>query len=424
MKVDWNSKYTTISTYTIITFTICVLIVALVLRFSQVASFLSSCISAASPIVWGCVIAYLLNPIMQFCEKWLKKLIEKKKPYPRLCRGLATAAAIIVGLAVIAALIAVLVPQVIESILNIFNNIPSYMSNIQSFVSGVNSRLPEYPDVVAWINTTMEQLQDTLTDTINNILPKLGEWAVKLRDGAIGLIGGLKDFLIGFIIAVYLLIDKEKFITGTKKLTIAVFPKSASREILSLSRRINRSMSGFISGKIVDSIIIGMICFICMTVMQMDYSVLISTIIGVTNVIPFFGPFIGARPSTFLLRISTPSQCIPFIIMILVLQQFDGNILGPYILGDSTGLPSFWTVFAILFGGSMFGFAGMLLGVPVFAVIYAVVKEIIESLLIKKGLPVDDSYYAPVPPEERHRIIKINLDFFKKKKGGNKNDNK
>lgn len=403
MKIDWNSKYTTVSVYTVITFAVCLLMVAIFTHFTLISGFISMCVKALSPIIWGAVIAYLLNPVMKRCERWCKAVFDRKKPHPRLNRGISTAASIIFGLAVISALIAIIVPQVLESIVNIFNNIPSYMKNIENYVNELNSKLSEFPDAVVFINSVLDQMQEYFTDAANNLLPKVGDWAIKLRDGALGFITALKDFLIGFIVAVYFLLDKEKFIIGAKKLMSALFPKSAASEILSLSRRTNESLSGFISGKLIDSFIIGVICFISMTIMKMDYAVLISTIIGITNVIPFFGPFIGAIPSAFLLLVSSPAKFFPFVIMIIVLQQFDGNILGPYILGDSTGLPAFWVMFAILFGSALFGFAGMLLGVPIFAVIYAIVQEITEKLLIKRGLPLDDENYEPVPmPPKRH----------------------
>lgn len=401
MKIDWNSKYTTISAYTVITFAICLAMVLFVVCFSSITGVLAAAVNTLSSFVWGFVIAFLLNPVMLWIEKLMKKLLEKKKPHPKFCRFISTFVAIIFGIAVISALIAIIVPQVLESIMTIFSNAQNYINNIYNWI---NTTLAEYPDVANYLNDQLDSIENTILTAVNSLIPKVGDWAVKLKDGAVGFAVGLKDFVIGFIVAVYLLLDKEKFIAQAKKLITAVFPERVAYEIKRISTKINISLNGFITGKILDSFIIGMICFVLMTIFKMEFPVLISTIIGVTNIIPFFGPFIGAIPSALLLLISEPSQTLPFIVMIFALQQFDGNILGPHILGDSTGLPAFWVMFAIFLGGGLFGFAGMILGVPIFAVIFALIQEIIESLLAKKGLPTDTDAYLPEPPAHRKSI--------------------
>ncbi|MCM1525115.1 MAG: AI-2E family transporter [Ruminococcus sp.] len=399
MKVNWNSKYTTVSVYTVITFAICLAMVLVVAKFSAIAGAFGTAVSTISAVIWGFIIAYLLNPVMMWVERISKKLFERKKPHPRLCRGISTAFAIIFGIAVICALIAIVVPQVIDSILQIFNNAQNYMNNVYAWV---NTTLAEYPEILDYLNSQLDSIRSAVISAVNNLIPRVGDWAVRVKDGAVGLAIGLKDFIIGFIVAVYLLNDKEKFLAQAKKMTTAVFPEKLCREVLRIVDKTNKSFSGFISGKLLDSFIIGMICFIAMTLMKMEFSVLISTIVGVTNIIPFFGPFIGAIPSALLLLISAPEQTLKFIIMVIILQQFDGNILGPFILGDSTGLPAFWVMFAIFLGGGLFGFAGMLLGVPVFAVIYALAQEITESLLRRKGLSTatEDYYLKPAAVKE------------------------
>lgn len=394
MKVDWNSKYTTVSVYTIITFAVCLALVIIVEKFSVITGALGAVMDTITAIVWGFVIAYLLNPVMMAVERGLKKMLEKKKSHPKLCRFISTFTAIIFGIAVICALVAIIVPQVLDSIMNIFNNAQNYMNNIYQWV---NTTLAEYPEIVSYLNTQLNDIQSSVLSAVNNLIPKVGDWAIKLKDGAVGLLVGLKDFIIGFIVAVYFLLDKEKFLAQSKKLITAFLPDKVCRELFRIFDKTNRSLNGFIIGKILDSFIIGMICFVVMTIMKLEYSVLISVIVGVTNIIPFFGPFIGAIPSALLLLISEPSQTLPFIILIFAIQQFDGNILGPHILGDSTGLPAFWVMFAIFLGGGLFGFIGMLLGVPIFAVIYAFIQEITEALLKHKGLSANTIDYYPKP---------------------------
>ncbi len=413
MKVDWNSKYTTMSVYTILTFAVCLCLVISAMKFSVIWSALGEFIKVISPIIWGIVIAYLLNPVERGSERFFKKIFEKKKAHSKLCRVLGTFVSVIFGGVAVYALVDIVVTQVIDSLMTIFANIDIYMNNIYNMI---NSTLSEYPEIVTYLNAQLDTVETTIVTTVNNLIPKVGDWALKLKDGAVGLLVGLKDFVIGFIVAVYLLVDKEKFLAQSKKCVIAVFPDKLSTELLRVCNRTNKTLSGFIMGKVVDSFIIGVICFISMTILKFEYPVLISTIVGVTNVIPFFGPFFGAIPSALLLLISYPSQTIPFLILILAIQQFDGNILGPFILGDSTGLPAVWVMFAIFVGGGLFGFPGMILGVPIFAVIYAFTQEFVEYMLTKKGLSTATADYIPAEPEP----VKRKPLFAKKEKEAKK----
>lgn len=398
MKVEWNSKYSTISVYTVITFACCLGIVLVAMNFESIWGTLKTAADTLAAVSWGIIIAYLLNPVMMKCEQLLKKVIEKKKPHPKVCRFISTFLAIAFGIAVICALIAIIVPQVIESLMSIFDSVPTYMNNMYDWI---NKQLNDYPEIMDYVNTQLETIQSTVISWMNNIIPKVGDWAIKLKDGAVGFAVAIKDFLIGFIVAVYLLLDKEKFIAMLKKMITALFPEKARNELFRIAQRTNQSLSGFIGGKILDSALIGMLCFIAMTLMKLDFPVLISVIIGVTNIIPFFGPFIGAIPSALLILLADPSKTFIFILLIFLLQQLDGNIIGPFILGDTTGLPAFWVMFAIFLGGGLFGFAGMLLGVPIFAVIYTLVQEILEYLLNAKGLSTNTEDYYPKPNEKK-----------------------
>ena len=232
---------------------------------------------------------------------------------------------------------------------------------------------------------------------INNKQPGIEDFVSNVTKGALNFLIGIKDFILGLIVSVYLLLSKENLLAQIKKMTLAIFPKRTCQRIFNVYHKSNKMFIGFISGKIIDSIIIGILCFIIMRIIGINYSVLISLIIGVTNIIPFFGPFIGAIPSAMLVFFDDPRDVIPFLIFILILQQFDGNILGPRILGDSTGLPAFWVLFAIFLGGGLFGFTGMLLGVPTFALIYALFRDFIENNLKNKRLPTETkAYYGNV----------------------------
>lgn len=383
LKIDFNRKYNTISAYCIFTFAICLILVIVCLKSSVIGGYINEFFRVIAPVTWGVVIAYICNPLMKFFERVFAKVIEKKKPHPKINRCLSIAVSLILLVAVLSSLLTVVIIQVRDSVMEILSNIPNYITQLEELIT---KWLGDYPEVVKYFESQLETIQPKLIDYANNVLNSLGDISIKLKDGAIGFLVAIKDFVIGFIVAIYLLYSKETFAAQARKIVYAVFPRSMSKTVLRISSKANMTLSGFISGKLLDSLIIGILCFICMSIMKMEFVALISVIIGVTNVIPFFGPFFGAIPSAFLLLITAPKQVIPFIIFILILQQFDGNILGPKILGDSTGLSPFWVMFAIFVGGGLFGFGGMILGVPIFAVIYALISEIVAFMLKKKRL--------------------------------------
>lgn len=411
MKINWNSKYTTISVYTVLTFTACIFVYGILFNFTAIGDFIKKLTNILAPIIWGVVIAYLVNPIMKWIEKRVKKVTEKKKRHFKLTRIISLFWAMIIFLAVIAALGAIILPQVIESITTIVNNFSTYINNFENWI---DSLLVKYPEVLTVVSDQFDNIEKALMEFANNIVPKVGDIMKKITDSTLSFLIAVKDILIGIIVAVYLLYGKEKFQAQMKKLVCGILPKKCANTTLRICAQTNGSISGFISGKIVDSIIIGCLCFVCMTIMKFDFIVLISVIVGVTNVIPFFGPFIGAIPSALLLLVAAPKQVIPFLILILIIQQLDGNVIGPKILGQTTGISAFWVLFSILVGGGLFGFAGMLLGVPVFAVLYSLLKEFIEYLLENKSLSTETEDYLPeyavdkpVKETEKKTVAKI-----------------
>lgn len=409
MKINWNSKYTTISVYTILTFTVCILIYAVLFNFTVIGDFIRKMIKILAPIIWGIVIAYLVNPIMKWIEKRLSKVIEKNKPHFKITRILSLSFAMIVFLAVISALGAIILPQVIESITTIINNISTYINNFEKWI---DLFLVKYPELLTIVSDQIDNIEKAAMEFANNIAPKLGDIMMKITDSTLSFIVAVKDVLIGIIVAVYLLYGKEHFQAQMKKMVYGILPSKITETILRVCAQTNSSISGFISGKIVDSIIIGCLCFICMTVMKFDFIILISVIVGVTNVIPFFGPFIGAIPSALLLLVAAPKQVIPFLILILIIQQLDGNVIGPKILGQTTGISAFWVLFSILVGGGLFGFAGMILGVPVFAVLYSLLNEFIAYRLEGRDMSSDTNDYLP----ERCRVAFVEKKNTKAKK--------
>ena len=390
MKFDSQKKYLAaiISVLTIIF--ISLLMVITIFKFDKVLSILGIILKALMPIIWGFIIAYLLNPVMKFFEKYVNKAFSRKKPRKKLCRGISVTLTAIFAIVVISSLLYFVLPKLRDSIIDIGSKSEGWIANIEAFLTKF---LQDNPEVNAFIMEQFDSIQSYATDFLNTIQPEITSFIQNFTVGFLNFLIGVKDFVLGFIVSIYLLISKEKLLAQFKKVFIAIFSKKICRQMSMVYHRSNKLFSGFIGGKIIDSFIIGILCFIGMNFLNIEYVVLISFIIGVTNVIPFFGPFIGAIPSGLLILLAQPEKIIPFLIFIFLLQQFDGNILGPHILGDSTGLPAFWVMFAIFLGGGLFGFTGMLLGVPTFALIYSLFRSYVETKLENKRLPIDTLSY-------------------------------
>ncbi len=207
------------------------------------------------------------------------------------------------------------------------------------------------------------------------------------------ILASIWNIVLGLIVSIYLLIDKEKFFAIGKKIVFAFFTEKKANRILELTHRSNSIFGNFLSGKILDSLIIGILTFIVLTITKMPYSLLISFIIGITNIIPFFGPFIGAIPSAIIILFVSPVKALWFVLIIFIIQQIDGNIIGPKILGDSLGISAFWILFSLLVGGKLFGLIGLIVGVPLFVLVYSIIKDIVENELAKKELPIETKEY-------------------------------
>lgn len=352
------------------------------------------------PVILGAIIAYLLTPVVNFLErKLIYPLLKNKKVKithrkDRIIRYICVVLAVVFAGYIIYALIAMIAPSIIESIISIINNSPRYLQNIEHWIESSLENNPDWEvtasDLFAQISTRAEAF---LTQ---DLLPQLTNILQQLSAGVFDFLNFLKNFLIGAIISIYLMADKEKFTAQGKMLLYAVFGPRRSNYMIQNLRFVHRTFGGFINGKIIDSCIIGVLCYIGTSVIGTPYAVLISVVVGVTNVIPFFGPYLGAVPCAFLILVVNPMQCLYFILFIFVLQQFDGNILGPKILGDSTGLSSFMVIVAILLFGGLFGILGMFVGVPVLAVIVAAFKSWRNKALIKKEMPGAEETYINI----------------------------
>ncbi len=405
MKVQISERQRSVGVVVIWVFTICLLIGIAVWRFSALLGILKKIISVLAPILYGIIIAYLLSPLMLWMERKCSKILEKKKPHPIIKRTVSVAFAVLVLLAGLTGVVAMVMPELYSSLKNLMSSLPDYMTSATGWVTKKIGLLQEdQPQMYGFLNSTWENLQNKLVNFATEFQPKLetlssgADILSTITSGAFTVVNALKNFFLGIIVAVYLLFHKENYQAQIRKILYALLPDRKVHRVLQIGSHVSHNFMHFLLGKTLDSFIIGMMCFIGLTIFHMPYTALISLIVGVTNIIPFFGPFIGAIPSGILVLLSDPSKVILFAIFILILQQFDGNILGPKILGDSLGLPMVWVMFAIFVGGGIFGFIGMVAFVPLFAALYTFVSDMISERLSSKGLPCTTESYMTGEP--------------------------
>ncbi len=369
-----------------------------IFRLHSVGALVGKILKILSPIIYGLVIAYLLGPIESFWNRRLTVLFKERmkndKRAEGAAKGLSILIALVIAIVIVCGLLLLVLPRLVESIAAMIDAFPFYIGEIQGFIDAL---LKDHPEILVVSGEAYEKMMEHMESFIStDLIPQMNILLSNLTNIIISVFNSFLNMMIGVIVSIYVLMSKDKFIGQGKKMLYAMFKPNVANNILMIMRQSNRIFGGFISGKLLDSLIIGIICFIGLYIMGTPYMVLVSVIVGVTNVIPFFGPYIGAIPSAFLILLVDWKQCLCFVVFIIILQQIDGNILGPKILGNSTGLSAFWVVFSILLGGGLFGFAGMLLGVPVFAVIYYMIKTLVEWLLARKKLPVASEDYCTV----------------------------
>ena len=376
----------------------CIVFYFALLRMTHISDTFQIVFDVLKPVVYGAVIAYLLNPIVNKIDKYLipvlKKKLSKEGQAEKLSRSVGIFMSIVFLITLIVALFNLLIPELYISIKNMISKLPGQLNDLVRKLNEV--QLNDTPT-----NTLIQAAVAVGTTMIQNwlrqdLLGQVNEWMSNLTVGIISFFSEIFNVLIGIIVSIYILFSKELFLRQSKKIVYAVMNPDHANMLLHLTVKSNEIFGGFIIGKIIDSAIIGILCFIGVSLMKMPYVMLVSVIIGVTNVIPFFGPYIGAIPCTILILLSDPIKGIYFVLFILVLQQFDGNILGPKILGDTTGLSAFWVIVAILLGGGLFGFVGMVMGVPTFAVLYYIGEMLINNRLERKHLPSGSDYYDPL----------------------------
>ena len=392
----------------------------------------------ASPVIYGIILAYLLTPIVNTIEKKLlsplfTKSSEMNSTKKKWMRFLSVLMTVIIVILFIYGFFSILIPNVISSVKSISFAFPIYVNNLMHFA---DKYFEANPDIEALFNQLVSTYSVEIDKYLNNtIIPQMESLLKTVSLSLISVLKAMWNLIIRLIISIYVLCSKEIFAGQSKKIIYAIFSTKTANSLIKDFRFISDTFIGFISGKIVDSIIIGIICFIGTSLLKIPYALLVSVIVGITNIIPFFGPYLGAIPSAILILMINPIKCITFIIFILILQQVDGNVIGPKILGQSTGLSGFWVIFSITIFGGLFGFLGMIIGVPFFAVVYAMTRRIIDRMLKKRNLPISTSEYMDLDHidennentfieknnNETKRFFKIS---FKKKPSQQENESK
>ncbi len=395
----------------------------LVFHLSSITTAIKKLLTTISPVTNGMILAYLLSPIVNILEKSFysidsvrnklldEKTVAQKAKVKKTVRAVTILIVYLLFFGTLFLVFRSIIPQLIGTIQSIIRHLPDYWNNLQTTVTKLLAKYPELEArVLEFTNNYSLQIERLMKNWDSNlmtgvgsvvsgnseIMTKVSELFASVTSGAVNFLKAVLSLVIGIIVSVYLLNSKELLAGQCKKVTYAMMSRDRANAFIHNIRFIHKTFLGFFGGKLIDSMIIGLLCFILMTIFRFPFTVLISIIIGITNIIPYFGPFIGAIPSAFLILMAEPKKCLPFVIMIFILQQFDGNILGPKILGQSTGLSSFWVIFAITVFGGYFGFLGMIVGVPIFAVIYAGFMASVNGRLEKQNLTTATKKYVHV----------------------------
>lgn len=422
MKINWNKKYTTIAIYSLIVLAVGVLFVVFVFKFDSISNGFSWVGAVIAPVICGIIIAYILNPLMVLLENKLfgklksgappaksalpKKIkeIEEKNPektaaYEKkrasrrkaLARVLSLILTYVILFAVIAGIAFAVVPNVASSLVDLAEKLPDYLKQAEAFL---NDFFKDNPQISQILFKEFTNISDALQKFVSNLDPNIiNNVGSSVWNFLLSLLMGLKNVLLGLIIAIYLLYSKERLLAQSKKILFAFIKNERCERLFTGLNKCNNIFKKYIISNLLDAMIVFVFMVIGMFAMGMPYQMLISAICAVTNLIPFFGPFIGAIPSGILILLVDPSKVIWFALFVLILQQCDGNIIKPHLFGETMGLPAIWVLVSIIVGGGLFGVPGMLLGAPVFAVIYLLFAEFVSGKLRKKNLPSDTEPY-------------------------------
>lgn len=405
MKIKFEKKYVEIGVISFCVIAASLLVYYLLFNHTTLFAAVSNVINIISPVIYGFIFAFLMTPILNYVEKkiikvlfvkWKINIVQKQK----LIRAISIIITIIFVIAIFYGFFYMVIPRVRDSIISIVNQFDTYLTNFKKWL---DTFFADNPKVAKNFDEILDNYAAEISTFLQeNVLGKVEVLVKNVSLNVIGIVKALWNIIIGFIISIYVLASKEVFAGQSKKIVYAIFQKKNANNIIEAGRFVNKTFMGFISGKLIDSAIIGCLCFIGTTLIGTPHALLVSVIVGVTNIIPFFGPFLGAIPCILLILIIEPIQALYFVLFILFLQQLDGNVIGPKILGDSTGLSSFWVIFSITLFGGLYGVPGMIIGVPFCAIVYAGVRMLVHNRLEQKNLnPTTENYVT---------IEKINED--------------
>ncbi len=421
MKFRWNKRYLGWGLTAFAVIFASVIIIFILVNQKSVAQGIGNLLGSIVPIFYGVIMAYLLCPIVNFFEtRVFGRLFARKKNAGKTNRSglnvfvknkpariLSIAVTLIIVLLILTAVISAILPQLEITIRTLVNNIPSYVATLTEWAASTFASFPEIgAEVTEIVNQSFTALRDFLS---TSILPQVGDYLGFVTNGIMSVIGFVMNLLFGLVISIYCLYSKELFSAQAKKLLYSLMRVKHANHLIEGARRVHHSFGSFLTGTLIDSFIVACITFIVTTVFGIPFALLVSVIMGITNIIPYFGPFIGAIPSAFLILMEDPFRCLIFIIIILIIQNLNGNVLSPRILGESIGLSSFWVIFAILAGQGFFGFWGMIIGIPLFAVIYSAGRTLISSRLKTKGLPDDSDSYTDIKCFESETLAPVSL---------------
>ena len=393
----WDKKYLYSGVTLFLAIAASILFYMILQNIPWIRGALSNIGKILAPFIWGFVITYLIAPLMKLLERKLFGPLSariysrsKKNDGSKLARALSVTFSVLILVAILVGIVYMMVPSLIESIRTIIKNWDLYYETVTGYIAEFQV---SHPDIYEVVGQTLNKVTGDINSWGESLLPKAVEYLTSFLEGTWGVLLGVYNLIIGIIVSIYVLFDLEKFTSAFRRWLYSLFSVENAERIREAISYTDRTFMGFITGKLLDSAIIGLICYIVCAILRMPYALLVSAIVGITNIIPFFGPFIGAVPSAFIILMADPAKCLIFIIFVIVLQQIDGNVIGPKILGSSIGITGFWVLFAIVVGAGLFGFGGMLLGVPFFVVIYTFVNSRVEARLKKSDLPEETAAY-------------------------------
>ncbi|MDD4407569.1 MAG: AI-2E family transporter [Bacilli bacterium] len=399
MKKLKENKYFNIGLTTFLIIAACIIFFFLIFKLNLIIDSILWIIKLFIPFIIGFVFAYLLNPIVDFFQNKLflnsiKKIKLKDDKKLKISRYSSIFLTFIIVIIILVLSFDFIIPELLKSLEILIVNIPIYLEQIKNYLLGL---IDNHKDLENIILNNYDAISTSLVNTINNnFLPKIEEWVVLFSNGLFGLIKVLYNTVLGFIISIYFLLDKENFQAQLKKVLYALFSVKKANSIIDSVRYTDKIFGGFIMSKLTICLILALVTFIFLTIFNFPYAIIIALLVGITNIIPYFGPFIGGIPSALIILLQDPSKFWLLIIYLVAIQQIEGYYLEPKIMGMKTGIKSFWVLFAIIIFGGAFGLVGMIIGVPIFAIIYAYMGKKLNKILNKKKLPVETEKYVNI----------------------------